>query len=106
MTDFFVTCLLLWCIVLLIVVLEGREETMCDLRLWLLRGLGLKAPATARAVELRNVSFCCFEIVLVGRFCILLGFGVASMLLIILELCHVRCSCAFFLANRRSGSLE
>ena len=66
----------------------------------------LVCPATARAVELRNVSFCCFEVVLVGRFCILLGFGVAGMLLIIVELCHVRCSCAFFLANRRSGSLE
>ena len=93
---------------LLIVVLEGREKTMCDLRFWLLRGLGVEAPATARAVEFRgrNVSFCCFEVVLVGRFCILLGFGVAGMLLIIVELCHVRCSCAFFLANRRSGSLE
>ena len=79
---------------------------MCDLRLWLLRGLGVEAPATARAVELRNVSFCCFEVVLVGRFYILLGFGVAGMLPIIVELCHVRCSCAFFLANRRSGSLE
>ena len=79
---------------------------MCDLRLWLLRGLGVEAPATARAVELRNVSFCCLEIVLVGRFCILLGFGVAGMLLIIVVLCHVRCSCAFSLANRRSGSLE
>ena len=44
----------LWCIVLLIVVLEGREETMCDLRLWLLRGLGVEAPATARAVEFRG----------------------------------------------------
>ena len=96
---FFVTCLLLWCIVLRVVVLEGREKTMCDLRLWLLRGLGVEAPATA-------MSFCCFEVVLVGRFCIFLGFGVAGMLLIIVELCHVRCSCAFFLANRRSGSLE
>ena len=34
---------------LLIVVLEGREKTMCDLRFWLLRGLGVEAPATARA---------------------------------------------------------
>ena len=51
MTFFFVTCLLLWCIVLLIVVLEGREKTMCDLRFWLLRGLGVEAPATSRAVK-------------------------------------------------------
>ena len=51
MTDFFVTCLFLWCIVLLIVVLEGREKTMCDLRFWLLRGLGVEAPATSRAVH-------------------------------------------------------
>ena len=41
--GFFVTCLLLWCIVLRIVVLEGREKTMCDLRLWLLRELGVEA---------------------------------------------------------------
>ena len=54
MTDVFFTCLLLWCIVLRIVVLEGREETMCDLRLWLLRGLDVEAPATARAVEFRG----------------------------------------------------
>ena len=58
--GFFVTCLLLWCIVLLIVVLEGREETMCDLRLWLLRGLGVEAPATARAVEFRGREFLLF----------------------------------------------
>ena len=51
MTDLFFTCLLLWCIVLLIVVLEGREKTMCDLRFWLLRELGVEAPATARAVH-------------------------------------------------------
>ena len=37
-----------------VVVLEGREKTMCDLRLWLLRGLGVEAPATARAVEFRG----------------------------------------------------
>ena len=48
MTDFFVTCLFLWCIVLLIVVLEGREKTMCDSRLWLLRGLVVEAPASSR----------------------------------------------------------
>ena len=36
---------------LLIVVLEGREKTMCDLRFWLLRGLGVEAPATSRAVH-------------------------------------------------------
>ena len=36
---------------LLIVVLEGREKTMCDLRFWLLRELGVEAPATARAVK-------------------------------------------------------
>jgi hypothetical protein len=35
--------------VLLIVVLEGGEKTLCDLRFWLLRGLGVEAPATARA---------------------------------------------------------
>ena len=51
MTFLFVTCLLLWCVVLLIVVLEGREKTMCDLRFWLLRGLGVEAPATSRAVH-------------------------------------------------------
>ena len=54
MTDFFVTCLFLWCIVLLIVVLEGRAKTMCDLRFWLLRELGVEAPATARAVKFRG----------------------------------------------------
>jgi hypothetical protein len=54
MTDFFVTCLPLWCFVLLIVVLEGREKTMCDSRFWLLRELGAEAPATARAVEFRG----------------------------------------------------
>ena len=36
---------------LLIVVMKGREKTMCDLRFWLLRGLGVDAPATARAVH-------------------------------------------------------
>ena len=54
MTFFFVTCLLLWCIVLLIVVLEGREKTTYDLRFWLLRGLGVEAPATARSVHFRG----------------------------------------------------
>ena len=39
---------------LLIVVLEGREKTMCDLRFWLLRGLGVEAPATSRAVQFRR----------------------------------------------------
>ena len=34
---------------LLIVVLEGREKTMCDLRFWLLRELGVEAPATAKS---------------------------------------------------------
>ena len=38
-----VTRLLLWHIVLLIVVLEGSEKTMCDLRFWLLRELGVEA---------------------------------------------------------------
>ena len=42
-TDFLVTCLLLWFIVLLIVVLEGSEKTMCDSRFWLLRELGVEA---------------------------------------------------------------
>ena len=42
MTDFFVTCLVLWCFVLLIVVPEGREKTMCDSRFWLLRVLGVE----------------------------------------------------------------
>ena len=37
------TWLLLWCIVLLIVVLEGSEKTMCDSRFWLLRELGVEA---------------------------------------------------------------
>ena len=78
---------------------------MCDLRLWLLRGLGVEAPATARAVELRNLSFCCFEVVLVGRFCILLGFGVAGMLQIIVEMRYVRCACVVFLTGRQSGSV-
>ena len=54
MTFSFVTCLLLWCIVLLIVVLEGREKTMCDLRFWLLRELGVEAQATSRAVHFRG----------------------------------------------------
>jgi hypothetical protein len=40
---FLVTCLLLWHIVLLIVVLEASEKTMCDLRFWLLRELGVEA---------------------------------------------------------------
>ena len=39
---------------LLIVVLEGREKTMCDSWLWLLRGLGVEAPVTARAVQFRG----------------------------------------------------
>ena len=51
MSDFFVTCLLLWCIVLLIVVLEGREKTMCDLRFWLLRELGVEEPTNSQGSQ-------------------------------------------------------
>ena len=36
------------------VVLEGREKTMCDSRFCLLRGLGVEAPAAARAVQFRR----------------------------------------------------
>ena len=52
--GFFVTCLFLCFIVLLIVVLEGREKTICDLRFWLLRELGVEAPATARSAKFRR----------------------------------------------------
>ena len=52
MTEFFVTCLFLWCFVLLIVVLEGGEKTMCDSSLWLLRELGVEAQ-----LQLQQFSF-------------------------------------------------
>jgi hypothetical protein len=52
MTVLCVTCLLLWCIVLLIVVLEGGEKTMCDSRSWLLRVLGVEAQQ-----QLQQFSF-------------------------------------------------
>ena len=39
---------------LLIVVVEGRKKTVCDSRFWLLRGLGVEAPAVARAVQFRR----------------------------------------------------
>ena len=52
MTDFFVTCLPLWCFVLLIVVLEGREKTMCDSWFWLLRELDVEAQ-----LQLQQFSF-------------------------------------------------
>ena len=52
MTDFFVTCLPLCCFVLLIVVLEGREKTMCDSRFCWLRELGVEAQ-----LQLQQFSF-------------------------------------------------
>ena len=57
-------------------------------------------------VVLTEREFLMFEVVLVGRFCILLGVGVAGMLSSMLQLCYVRCACVFFLANRRSGNVE
>ena len=52
LTENILVCLVVFCCNLLkVFVLEGREKTMCDLRFWLLRGLGVEAPATARAVH-------------------------------------------------------
>jgi hypothetical protein len=60
MTDFFVTCLLLWCIVLLMVVLESREKTMCDSRFWLLRELGVEAQHQPE--QLSSLGCCWWEL--------------------------------------------
>ena len=50
-------------------------------------------------------GFWCFEAALVSRIFILTSFGVAGMLLIMLEMRYVRCVCVVFLTGHQSGSV-
>ena len=50
--------------------------------------------------------FWCCEVVLVDRIFILTSFGVAGMLLIMVQLCYVCCACVVFLTSHLSGSLK
>ena len=57
-------------------------------------------------VVLTERGFWCCEAVLVDRIFILTSFGVAGMLLIMVEMRYVRCACVVFLTGRQSGSLK
>ena len=57
-------------------------------------------------VVLTERGFWCCEAVLVDRIFILTSFGVAGMLLIMVEMRYVRCACVVFLTGCQSGSLK
>jgi hypothetical protein len=57
-------------------------------------------------VVLTERGFWCCEAVLVDRIFISTSFGVAGMLLIMVEMRYVRCACVVFLTGRQSGSLK
>jgi hypothetical protein len=57
-------------------------------------------------VVLTERGFWCCEAVLVDRFFISTSFGVAGMLLIMVEMRYVRCASVVFLTSHLSGSLK